>query len=103
MEAPMPILIFCVTEEEYPKLQKVCPTSFPIPSYERFLKYIDKIIRQLPQGAPVEKIHVKIDSFVTWCSKAGIHPDNHTARAAYLANLYTASHIVSPSSDAKDK
>ena len=75
--------LFFVTEEEYPKLQRLFPEEFTL-TYDEWVKYIEERFRNLDDPNSVVKTYVTIDGFLTWCSTTKIKPDAD-ARAAYAA------------------
>ena len=66
--------IFFVSEEEYPRLQQLCPSDFPF-TYEQFVKRVDDGMRQMPGGIPSEKVYVTVSEFADWCIDSKVKPD----------------------------
>ena len=75
--------LFFVTEEEYPKLQRLFPEEFTL-TYDKWVEYIEDRFRNLDDPKSVVKTYVTIDGFLAWCAASEIEPDAD-ARMAYAA------------------
>lgn len=72
---------FFVTETEYPRLQAACPGDFPH-SYAEFCARVDQNVRDVADTVAVEKVYVRVDTFLAWCAEAKVQPNN-ISRARY--------------------
>lgn len=77
---------FSVSESEYHKLQKLCPSDFPF-DYKTFTQREQEGIASMAtEGMCLTPVKVNVDEFAEWCKKSKC-PTDGNARCAYAIEM----------------